>query len=87
MGIRFQLQPQGPFHDIILRSHARSGKQASASGGALGVNLFGALHLEDNTDDFISSLANGIGLGRISDMLNSTEASSKNTIIVFFVLS
>ena len=73
MGIRFQLDAQGPFHDIILhvRMLDQENRLQQAAIGALGVNLvFGALHLEDNTDDFISGLTDGIGLGRIEvDML------------------
>ena len=41
MGIRFQLEPQGPFHDIILhvRMLDQENRLQQAAIGALGVNL------------------------------------------------
>ena len=63
MGIRFQLEPLGEMHDIIL--HVRmldsENRLQQEAIGMLGVNLvYGAFHLTENPDDFIKSLADGI---------------------------
>ena len=73
MGIRFQLDSQGPFHDVILhvRMLDRENRLQQEAIGMLGVNLvFGAFHKTKNPDDFIASLVDGIGLDRIEvDMI------------------
>ena len=73
MGCRFQLNPQGPFHDVILhvRMLDRENRLQQEAIGMLGVNLvFGAFHKTQNPDDFIASLIDGIGHDRIEvDMI------------------
>lgn len=73
MGIRFQISPQSDFHDIIL--HVRmldSDNQLQQEAiGILGVNLvYGAMHLHESPDQFIDSLSDSLGSGRIEvDMM------------------
>ena len=73
MGIRFQLQPLGEVHDIILhvRMLDRENRLQQEAIGMLGVNLvYGAFHHHENPDDFIQSLADGIDIERIEiDMI------------------
>ena len=73
MGIRFQSEPNGPFHDIILhvRMLDRENRLQQEAIGMLGVNLvYGAFHLSDSPEKFISSLIEDIGEDRIEvDML------------------
>ena len=73
MGIRFQLEPLGEMHDIILhvRMLDRENRLQQEAIGMLGVNLvYGAFHLNENPDDFIQSLADGIDVERIEiDMI------------------
>ena len=59
MGIRFQISPLSPHHDIIL--HVRmldtDNQLQQEAIGILGVNLvYGAMHLSGNPDSFIESL-------------------------------
>ena len=68
MGIRFQLVPMGPFHDIILhvRMLDRENRLQQEAIGMLGVNLmYGAFHLNKDPDQFIASLIDGIGEERL----------------------
>ena len=73
MGIRFQISPKSPYHDIIL--HVRmldSDNQLQQEAiGILGVNLvYGAMHLSDAPDAFIDSLTDSLGTERIEvDMI------------------
>ena len=73
MGIRFQISPKSPFHDIIL--HVRmldSDNQLQQEAiGILGVNLvYGAMHLSNDPDRFIDSLTDSLGINRIEvDMI------------------
>jgi len=73
MGMRFQISPQSPFHDIIL--HVRmldSDNQLQQEAiGIMGVNLvYGAMHLSSDPDAFITSLADNLGTERIEvDMI------------------
>ena len=73
MGIRFQLVPMGPFHDIILhvRMLDRENRLQQEAIGMLGVNLmYGAFHLNKDPDQFIASLIDGIGEERLEvDMI------------------
>lgn len=73
MGIRFQLEPLGEMHDIILhvRMLDRENRLQQEAIGMLGVNLlYGAFHQYGNPDDFIQSLADGIDVERIEiDMI------------------
>ena len=73
MGIRFQLEPLGEVHDIILhvRMLDRENRLQQEAIGMLGVNLvYGAFHHYENPDDFIQSLADGIDIERIEiDMI------------------
>ncbi len=73
MGIRFQIDPNGPFHDIVVhvRMLDRENRLQQEAIGILGVNLvYGAFHLTENPSDFISSLTDGIGEERIEvDMI------------------
>ena len=73
MGIRFQLEPLGEVHDIILhvRMLDRENRLQQEAIGMLGVNLVhGAFHHYENPDDFIQSLADGIDIERIEiDMI------------------
>ena len=73
MGIRFQLEPLGEVHDIILhvRMLDRENRLQQEAIGMLGVNLvYGAFHHHENPDDFIQSLADGIDIERIEiDMI------------------
>ena len=73
MGIRFQLEPLGEMHDIIMhvRMLDRENRLQQEAIGMLGVNLvYGAFHLTDNPDEFIRSLADGIDIERIEiDMI------------------
>ena len=73
MGIRFQLEPLGEMHDIILhvRMLDRENRLQQEAIGMLGVNLlYGAFHQYKNPDDFIQSLADGIDVERIEiDMI------------------
>ena len=64
MGIRFQLEPNGQFHDIILhvRMLDRENRLQQEAIGMLGVNLvYGAFHLAESPEKFISSLIEDIG--------------------------
>lgn len=73
MGVRFQLDPKGAFHDIILhvRMLDQENRLQQEAIGILGVNLvYGAFHLTENPNDFISSLIDDIGKERVEvDML------------------
>ena len=73
MGVRFQLDPNGAFHDIILhvRMLDRENRLQQEAIGMLGVNLvYGAFHLTENPNDFISSLIDDIGKERVEvDMI------------------
>ena len=73
MGIRFQLEPLGEMHDIILhvRMLDRENRLQQEAVGMLGVNLvYGAFHLTGDPDEFIKSLADGIDIERIEiDMI------------------
>ncbi|MBP52097.1 MAG: nicotinate-nucleotide adenylyltransferase [Opitutae bacterium] len=73
MGIRFQLEPMGSFHDVILhvRMLDRENRLQQEAVGMLGVNLvYGAFHLNTEPDLFIASLIDGIGEHRIEvDMI------------------
>ena len=74
MGIRFQVDPNGAFHDIILHVRMLDGENRlqQEAIGMLGVNLvYGAFDLTvENPDDFIASLTDNIGLDRIEvDMI------------------
>lgn len=73
MGIRFQLSPQSPHHDVILhvRMLDRENQLQQEAIGVLGVNLvYGAFHHKDDPDQFISSLADIIGVDRVEiDMI------------------
>ena len=73
MGIRFQLEPSGPFHDIILhvRMLDRENRLQQEAIGMLGVNLvYGAFHQNQKPDIFIASLMDGIGENRLEvDMI------------------
>jgi hypothetical protein len=73
MGIRFQLEPLGEMHDIILhvRMLDRENRLQQEAIGMLGVNLvYGAFHLHENPDNFIQSLADGIDVERFEiDMI------------------
>ena len=73
MGIRFQLEPLGEVHDIILhvRMLDRENRLQQEAIGMLGVNLvYGAFHHHENPDNFIQSLADGIDIERIEiDMI------------------
>ena len=56
MGIRFQLEPLGEMHDIIMhvRMLDRENRLQQEAIGMLGVNLvYGAFHLHENPDNFI----------------------------------
>ncbi|SVD54030.1 uncharacterized protein METZ01_LOCUS406884, partial [marine metagenome] len=73
MGMRFQLRPGSPPHDIIL--HVRmldrdNGLQQEAI-GLFGTNLvYGAFHFRDDPDAFIQSLTDNVGGDRIEvDMI------------------
>lgn len=73
MGIRFQISPKSPFHDIIL--HVRmldtDNQLQQEAIGILGVNLvYGAMHLSNDPDGFIDSLTDSLGINRIEvDMI------------------
>ena len=73
MGIRFQISPLSPHHDIIL--HVRmldtDNQLQQEAIGILGVNLvYGAMHLNHDPDAFIDSLSDSLGIGRIEvDMI------------------
>jgi hypothetical protein len=73
MGIRFQISPLSPHHDIIL--HVRmldtDNQLQQEAIGILGVNLvYGAMHLNHDPDAFIDSLSDSLGTGRIEvDMI------------------
>jgi hypothetical protein len=73
MGMRFQISPQTPHHDIIL--HVRmldSDNQLQQEAiGILGANLvYGAMHLNTDPDAFIASLPDNLGKERIEvDMI------------------
>ena len=73
MGIRFQLQPKGPHHDIILhvRMLDRENRLQQEAIGMLGVNLvYGAFHFSEDPNAFIASLVDDIGKERIEvDMI------------------
>ena len=73
MCIRFQIEPHGPFHDIILhvRMLDRENRLQQEAIGMLGVNLvYGAFHLAGNPKNFITSLIDDIGEERIEvDMI------------------
>ena len=73
MGIRFQLEPLGEMHDIILhvRMLDRENRLQQEAIGVLGVNLvYGAFHHHENPDEFIQSLAHGISTDRVElDMI------------------
>jgi len=73
MGIRFQLEPLGEMHDIILhvRMLDRENRLQQEAIGVLGVNLvYGAFHHHENPDEFIQSLADGISTDRVElDMI------------------
>lgn len=73
MGIRFQLEPMGEMHDIILhvRMLDRENRLQQEAIGILGVNLvYGAFHNNGDPDQFIQSLADGIDIERIElDMI------------------
>jgi hypothetical protein len=73
MGIRFQMRPHGPPNDIII--HVRMWDKTAIAQqdalGIIGVNLvYGAFLLHKNTEEFILSLADNLGIQRIEvDML------------------
>ncbi len=73
MGMRFQLRPHGPPNDIII--HVRMWDKTALSQqdalGVIGVNLvYGAALLHTDTEQFILSLADNLGIQRIEvDML------------------
>ena len=73
MGIRFQLHPKGPHHDIILhvRMLDRENRLQQEAIGMLGVNLvYGAFHFSEDPNAFIASLVDDIGKERIEvDMI------------------
>ena len=73
MGIRFQISPLSPHHDIILhvRMLDKDNQLQQEAIGILGVNLvYGAMHLSGNPDAFIESLTDSIGENRIEvDMI------------------
>ena len=89
MGIRFQLEPMGEMHDIILhvRMLDRENRLQQEAVGMLGVNLvYGAFHLTDNPDEFIQSLADGIDIERIEiDMIEFNGPDFEKSIIGSFV--
>ena len=93
MGIRFQRHPQSEPHDVIL--HVRmldmDNKLQQEAIGILGVNLvFGAFNHSHNPDEFISSLADDIGIDRIEvDMMefNGPEFESLDNRILCLKLA
>ncbi len=93
MGIRFQRHPQSEPHDVIL--HVRmldlDNKLQQEAIGILGVNLvFGAFNHSQNPDEFISSLAEDIGIDRIEvDMMefNGPEFESLDNRILCLKLT
>ncbi len=74
LGVRFQDQPGGAPNDIIIHVRmwdAHTVQQQEAL-GIVGVNLiYGALLLRDDTEQFIRSLADNLGIDRIEvDMVH-----------------
>ena len=89
MGVRFQLDPNGAFHDIILhvRMLDRENRLQQEAIGMLGVNLvYGAFHLTENPNDHISSLIDDIGKERVEvDMIEFNGPEFEKSTIGFFV--
>jgi len=73
MGVRYQLAPGGPPHDIILhvRMLDRENALQQDALGIIGVNLlFGAFRLSTEPDRFVASLKDNLSAARIEvDML------------------
>jgi hypothetical protein len=73
LGIRFQLAPRGPTHDIIMhvRMLDESNLAQQEALGIIGVNLiYGAFHLTNRPDAFIGSLLDDLSPDRIEvDMI------------------
>lgn len=68
MGIRYQLQPGGPPHEIILHTRMWDNEnvQQQHAVGILGTNLiYAALYLIDDPARFIASLVDNVGAARI----------------------
>ena len=68
IGLRFQMQPQGPPNDVILHINLRdrSNLAQQAAVGILGVNLiYAAFHYLSSADEFLTQLAVDLSLHRI----------------------
>jgi hypothetical protein len=68
IGLRFQMQPQGPPNDVILHINLRDGSNLAqqAAVGILGVNLiYAAFHYLSSADEFLTQLAVDLSLHRI----------------------
>ena len=68
MGVRFQIEPQGPPHDIIahVRLLDRQALAQQASLGTFGVNLiWAAIVYHYDMDTFLKSLSEGLGGSRV----------------------
>ncbi len=84
MGLRFQTEPQGPFHDIQM--HVRlldvTNQRQSEALGILGVNLiYGAFHLRENLPTFLRSLMDELSRRRVEiDMIDFTGPSFSSPV-------
>ena len=70
MGIRFQLDPQGPFTtSFSCQDVGRENRLQQEAIGMLESIWSWCFHKTKNPDDFIASLVDGIGLGELVDMI------------------
>ncbi len=76
MGVRFQMRPGGPCNDLIMHvwMHDRSNLLQQEAIGNVGINLIhGALYENNDLDQFLTSLYDGLSRERIEiDMIEAS---------------